>query len=240
MKDEETPPADPLADSFLALANPVRIELLHELREPRTLGDIRLRAVQANRDDLAPGRVMSRQAVRHHLDALLAAGFVRTEERPRGDGVAEHFVLNHRQLFVLAENVRRLARLKPRETDPGLATIPLTGREERAKRAGPSVVLVHGLNEGTAFALDAKEPGARAWVAGRRPDVDIVLDHDPFISGEHTRFLRDSRGQWIVEDVATSRNGTQLNWETLPKGGSAALAPGDVIGLGRTLLVFRT
>jgi hypothetical protein len=36
-----------------------------------------------------------------------------------------------------------------------------------------------------------------------------------------------------------SKNGTMLDFQPLPRGGSAPLTNGDVVGVGRTNLVFR-
>lgn len=233
-------PEDTIAQLLQSLGNPVRLVLLHQLRVPRTLGEIRLPAQQARREGLAPGRIMSRQAVRHHLDILLEAGFVVARERVRGGNVVEEYVVNHRGLFALAEEVRAMANLRPRDLDAGPATMDLGDATPRRGDAGPRLLMVHGLNEGTPFPLvGGRGTGEREWIIGRRPDVAIVLDHDPFISSENTRIRRDADAEMWVEDLPGSRNGTSVNWVPVPKGERMALRNGDVIGLGRTLLLYR-
>lgn len=42
-----------------------------------------------------------------------------------------------------------------------------------------------------------------------------------------------------IHDIRASRNGTLVNFEPIPTGGSAALRHGAVVSAGRTHLVFR-
>ncbi|KYF65104.1 sigma 54-interacting transcriptional regulator [Sorangium cellulosum] len=60
---------------------------------------------------------------------------------------------------------------------------------------------------------------------------------DPEVSGQHLRFARTG-GRLQLEDVG-SRNGTYLNGAPLRAGQRVALDDGDVVRLGRTLLVYR-
>lgn len=245
----EEHPKQALANSLLSLANPTRLDLLHELRSPKTLGEIRLHALQNRGPGLSPGRVMSRQAVRHHLDILLVAGFVRAQERKRDGALVEEYVVNHRQLFALSEEVRVLANLRPDELHASTVTIPLQEAQRRFRAARPALVMVHGLNEGTSFPLLPRPArgggaaknghGGASWIIGRRADADVVLDHDPYISSDNTVIGRDESGAHWVEDHSRSRNGTTLNWTALQKGDRAELKDGDIVGLGRTLLMFR-
>ena len=55
-------------------------------------------------------------------------------------------------------------------------------------------------------------------VLGRNSDADIVLAHDA-VSRPHARILRDSLGQWMIEDL-DSLNGTSVNGAHLRKGAS--------------------
>jgi pSer/pThr/pTyr-binding forkhead associated (FHA) protein len=66
---------------------------------------------------------------------------------------------------------------------------------------------------------------------GRAERASLVLA-DPAVSAEHARFgLRE--GEWVVADL-NSTNGTLLNQALV--NGSAALAAGDVVGLGTVRL----
>lgn len=46
-------------------------------------------------------------------------------------------------------------------------------------------------------------------------------------------------GRSLLLDLPGNRNGTLLNWKPLARGGVAELKAGDVVGVGRSLLVFR-
>lgn len=218
---------DRLLKAFIALANPVRLELLRHLRTPRTLSEI---SVQAGEGD----RPLSRQAVREHVDRLLDAGLVDVRETERNRGPTVEYVLNPPALYALMEEFRALAKLRSaaqleRETMPGQ---PPAGVEPPR----PCLVLVKGVDEGRVYDLAT---GARdEWLVGRRRGIAISLDFDPFVSTENTRISWDG-GQHLVEDLPSSRNGTSVNFRLLAPGERAALRTGDVLGVGRSLLLYR-
>jgi pSer/pThr/pTyr-binding forkhead associated (FHA) protein len=100
-------------------------------------------------------------------------------------------------------------------------------------------VLVHGVHEGHVFPLRAPPAaGGRGWIVGRAKDAAVSLDYDPYVSIENSEILRVGR-QFRILDLRTSKNGTLLNWKRLPVGGESPLRTGDVIGVGRSLLLFR-
>jgi predicted component of type VI protein secretion system len=72
---------------------------------------------------------------------------------------------------------------------------------------------------------------------GRAPACEVQLDYDPYLSGEHCSLERAGEG-FAVRD-AGSRNGTWVNWVQLPRRGAQVLKPGDVLGVGRSLLVLQ-
>ena len=72
------------------------------------------------------------------------------------------------------------------------------------------------------------------FTIGRAPEANLVID-DPSISRLHTRLLVTERSV-VLSDLG-SRNGTQLNGAQLA--GPQAVAPGDVIGLGKISLVVQ-
>ena len=214
------------------LSNPTRLAILHALRAPARLSDIRVAGVEGPGVE---GRVISRQAVRQHLDRLLRIGVVAALPAAREERV--QYVIEHRKLFAIAEEFRGLANLRPAEDVPGGRTEPVPP-QPRPRGAGPRLVLVRGLREGTAFPLDA--PDKREFVIGRRRDADCPLDYDPFVSSQNAVLRREDDGSFRVQDAPGSRNGTTVNFEPLPPGAWRLLQHGDVIGVGHTALVFWT
>jgi hypothetical protein len=224
-----------VARMLKALASPVRLELLKVLTSPRTLAEIRL--APARRDQGRPGRPMNSVTVRQHLGYLLEIGAIQVVSLTRDGKRRNHFLVNHRQLFALTEELRQLARIRP-ETDllldgtqPGPSLPP-------PRQPGATLTLVNGVREGQVFALKGPT-GGRGWVIGRQSDADILLDYDPYVSLENTRVFQ-AGARFKVMDLPGSRNGTTLNWSPLPKGHLHPLATGDVVGVGRSTLVFRS
>lgn len=221
-----------LAQILDALSSPVRLDLLKALRTPRTLGEIRL---QPRRGAGGDGRAMSRVVVRRHLEKLLEIGVVRTQAKVRNGRRVPHYVVNHRQTFALTEELRRLALLRTEQsvtdgTQPGPA--PRT-----PVPAGASLTIVNGVYERRQFPLVAQE--GQRWSIGRDASCEICLDYDPFVSLHHAQVVAEGGSHWIV-DLPSSRNGTDLNWERIPKGAAQPLAAGDVVCVGRSTLVFRS
>lgn len=213
-----------LCGGFVALSNPVRLEILRMLRRPLILRDI-------HTDE----RVISRQAIRKHLDTLLDAGLIQTREAAGEFRDTTEFFLNHQRLFDVAEDVRTLARLRP-AAEPDVETIRSRVEQEPARqRTGPGLLLVKGADEGAFFPLD--EAGKAEWIVGRRRGVDVPLDYDGSVSSENARISWAKDRHWI-EDVRGSRNGTMLNLRRLTDGQRVALERGDVIGVGRSTLVY--
>lgn len=246
--EASAPQDDALSRSLNALAHPSRLALLRQLRTPKTLREIQLRSQAPSERGLASpshamgndeaGRSISRQAVREHLDRLIAIGVVHVREATRDYGETTEYSLNHQSLFAIAEEFRGLARLRP-ATEPVAATVERRAGSPEAERAeGPCLVLVKGLDEGRSFSLAPPPSGRRQWAIGRRRGLDVSLDFDPFVSTENALVVWDN-GRYHVQDLPDSRNGTTLNFQPLPKGEKRELKTSDVIGVGRTLLLFR-
>lgn len=220
------------AEALRGLATPARIHLLRELRTPRTVSEITLRLPGEG-----PARVLARQTVKEHLDRLVEIGVVATREAERSHGRALEYVVNHQALFSLGEDLRGLARLRPTEDPAGLTQmVPL--RLPASRRLGPHLVLVKGLDEGQVYDLQPPAEGPAAWVIGRRRGLAVSLDFDSAISSENARVAWEG-GRFTVEDLPHSRNGTLLNFRALEKGRPQPLERGDILGVGRSLLVFR-
>lgn len=234
--DEGASAVDPkLSEALAALGNPVRLALLRQLRLPRALSEIR---VSVRGEDGSPERLLARQTVKEHLDRLVQVGFVVTREAERGYGATVEYVLNHQTVFAASEELRELAKLRP-EAEVAAATRPGgSAARQPGVAEGPSLVLVRGLGEGRLFDVTPPPTGRREWVIGRRRGLPVTLDFDPYVSTENAIVLWED-GVHFVQDVAESRNGTTLNFEPLPRGTRRALRTGDLIGVGRTLLMFR-
>lgn len=219
-----------LAAIMRALANPIRIDLLKSLRTAHTLGEIRLET--RRRDATRQHRPMNRVTARQHLNRLLELGMVRTVRKVRDGRSLDHYIVNQGQIFVLVEELRQLVLIRPEEqvldgTIPGPTSGPL-------RPTGPKLALVNGPGERRVYHLGG-QPGP--WRIGRHADCAIQLDYDPYVSMGHAEVTRQGKA-FTLRDLA-SRNQTTVNWEGLPQGGSCPLVHGDLIGVGRSLLVFR-
>lgn len=222
-----------------ALAYATRLELLALLRSPRTLNEIRLQPQQTKPGE-NPERPMSRQALQDHLERLMEAGVVTMTRAKQEDSarIVNEYTANQQRLFAILEELRRVFSVPGYVVVASEDTAPLAEPRRAAKLSGPCLVLVHGLHEGRTYALGAERSVPSSWILGRRPDADIPLSYDPFVSSENTRILRMEHG-FEIEDIPGNRNGTLHNWRRLQPGERARLASGDVIGAGRSLLVFR-
>lgn len=220
---------DRLGGYLKALSNPSRLELLYQLRFPKEASEIDLKPRRADKA-LNPERSMSRQAVAEHLDVLEAIGVV-SRDGDAGNG-ADRFVLNHQRVFAIVEELRKLTLLRPAKPADPLATLEAPSAGTASWEKGPKLVLVAGAYEGRAYAL--KE---RALV-GRAEGADVRLDYDPFVSSEHAEVTRQGSA-WRVASVAGAKNGTFLNFQELRGGDARPIEKGDILGVGRSLLVFR-
>lgn len=221
---------DRIAEVLEVLANPNRLRALRQLLEPRTVGQVELEAERTGGQG-ASGAPISREGVRQHLARLRELGVVRRREGPGG---AHEYLVDQGALFALMEEIRNLGRLRPderwlAETKHGA---PPQGP---AEPEGPRLVVVHGVEEGVGHPLPA---GEAPWVVGRASVCNVVLPHDPFVSRRNTRIEKDGE-VYRVLDLPESRNGTALNWTPLPDGEPQPLEHGDVVGIGRSLLLFR-
>ena len=227
-----------LAEYLRALGNQNRLELLYALRTPSSVREIELHPEQV-RDGENPERAISHQAVRDHLAKLRAIGVITVERVERDGGVVDEYVLNHQKLFAIVEELRMLGELRAEEAPPIQPTIGATPAAPATLEKGPRFVLVRGQAEGRVFALRKENLTAgRGWLIGRKLGLAVSLDYDPFVSGENAEVMLTGNG-YRIHDIRASRNGTLVNFEPIPNGGSVALANGDVVSIGRTHLVFR-
>lgn len=206
------------------LGSPLRLRLLRFLTRPHYL------------EEVGSHLKLTRQAARKHLDKLVAIGVLERRPGVRDTGPVTEYVLNPRALFLIYDEFEKLGSLHRQERDAHLVrTLHSDGGTPGASPpAGPSLTIVRGFQAGRRFAL---MPGRdRLAVLGRDPHCLVPLEHDPYASNKHAELRRDG-ARYILTDLR-STNGTTHNWATLPRGGEVALRHGDVVGVGKTLMLF--
>jgi DNA-binding transcriptional ArsR family regulator len=227
---------DKLEEYLHALAYSSRLELLSLLRSPRALNDIRLAPRQLKSGERGD-RAVARQTIQAHLDKLVEIGVVVAKDREEARG--KEYVVNPQRMYQVLEELRKVATLSSGTPSPRHDTVDLGATKPPKLEDGPKLMLVHGLIEGKVFPLrrtDLKD--GRGWVIGRKPGLHVSLDYDPYVSVENTEVLPERDGYALI-DLRSSKNGTWLNWRRLDKDERVRLTPGDVIGVGRSTLVFR-
>lgn len=218
---EATPgsPAVELADTFAALASPLRLRLLHRLCRPAYAPDLRREL------DL------TRQGLQKHLLALEGVGLVRSEPGRRGVLPARAYLTDAAGVFAFKERVLDLA-VRPPVAAP-LPTLPRLDGQPGRPRRGPGLLVVHGDVPGRLIPLQ----GRRSWLLGRDPRADVTLDHDPYASARHAVLERDAHGWRLLDLHAT--NPARVNFAPMPPGGSQPVAHGDLLTVGRTHLLLQ-
>lgn len=217
------------------LGVPNRLQLLRRLQVPHAVSDIELTAARrsANRD---PSRAISRNAIEMHLRRLEEAGLVRARESTRDGRAVREYVTNHARLFTVIEELRRVALLRATRSEATEAADVAEGAvQPPILPRAPALLLVNGPMEGLVFALEGPGP----WRVGRQGSADIAIPHDPFVSRESATISR--RGErFEISCSEVARNAASLNWAPLAPGETRSLTPGDVVGVGKSLLTFRS
>lgn len=214
-----------------ALAHPNRLELLWLLRIPLAVSDIHLKPRRKD-DALSAERAISRQAVLQHLESLEEVGVV--DRLPDEEGKAHRRVVNQARLFAVVEDMRALTAIRPSVRVDVDATMARPEDAQRPWPAGPKLVLVGGPWQGHVFPLE----GAGPWTLGRSRGRHVSLSYDPFVSAEHALLVAEGERR-AVEQLPGARNPCQVNFAPLRKGERRALRPGDILGAGRSLLVYQ-
>lgn len=219
-----------LAQLFGALADPVRLRLLLALAQPQRLEAVRVPADGADQN----GANVATARLQKHVKALQEIGVVNAKPEVEDGKVNDYFRTNPRQLFAMSEELRLLAPSRE-AADAGIdGTLPGPPQVRARLTRDPSLLLVRGLGEGRRFLL----AGGEMWTVGRKQGCDVRLDYDPYASQLQCRVARADGAFWL-HDEAAARNRTTVNLVPMQRGALQLLAPGDVVGVGRSLLVFQ-
>jgi len=220
-----------LAKELRPLGNPTRVRLLNLLTVPRYL------------EEIASYLKINRYAAKKHMDQLVRTGLVSKTPTQREQGLVVEYRVVPQKLFELFDSMRALGTLRP---VPGIREAPRVDRTKLSTPAkarpssdalAPRLVVVYGVDLGTVIPLESAKGGA-SWTLGRDAACDARLESDPFASARHVRIDRQG-GSYTITDLY-STNGTFLEWERLPAGQPRALENGHVVGVGKTLFLFRT
>lgn len=103
-----------------------------------------------------------------------------------------------------------------------------------AERLGRPFLLYAGVDRAQRIVALPDDPAE--LTVGRQPGCDVALPWDREASRVHAR-IECLRAEWSVIDDGRPRNGTFVNGERLT--GRRRLRDGDVVKVGRTLLVYR-
>ena len=105
-------------------------------------------------------------------------------------------------------------------------------RQAALERGTPFLLFRDGDSRQRIFLLESP---ADSITVGRRYEADISLPWDPEASRLHAE-LSFRAGEWTICDDGWSQNGTWVNGLRLA--GRRRLADGDLVKIGRTILVF--
>lgn len=217
-----------LAEQFSALANPRRLDLLRFVVQPRYV------------EEIASYMGLTRQGAKRHVDALLACGLIEEGRGRRPTGPVTEYRVVPPKVFMLAIELFDLGSGELKDVEGGAgATVkgPAGRRLEESRARVPGLVLAHGFGAGRRFPLLVRPETGDRWTIGRDAEAAIRLDYDPFVSGKHAEvFLEGSH--YLVGDLY-STNGTFLNGNQVPRGSPQRLVAGDLVAVGRSLLVFQ-
>ncbi len=233
-----------------ALGNRQRLDILRQLTTPRNVSEIAaFREEKSKEDEAGDGRQvrLTRQAILGHIDKLQEVGLVDTRvAQGEGSHTKEYFTRED-HLFMILEEVRTLGNLAMEATTEAVPDRTLVRRVEpptqEREDSLAQLILIRGIREGRTFPLHAKSEPMQWWIGRERvvgdEKVDVPLEYDLFISRKHAVLSFEDK-EFKLRD-AESLNGTIVNWREEMRGGEeVALQHGDVIGVGRSLLLFST
>lgn len=218
-----------LARDLSPLGSATRLRLLNYLTTPRYL------------EEVATFLEMNRYAAKKHLDQLLETGVVSKAPAQRAEGLVIEYRIVPEKLFEVFDAMRALGTLRPLggPLEDLARTKAVVGvpRDRRAEAETPRLIVVYGVDLGATVPLARGPAKEDAWSIGRDPECALQLRSDPFASGRHAEIQRVA-GAFQVTDLF-STNGTLVDWERITPGKATPLANGQVLGVGKTLLLFR-
>ncbi len=226
---------NPLSDTLKLLADPNRLDLLQQLREPKIVDEIEMTPSRAS-NEANPNRQLTRQAIRHHLRQLREANLVIVSERERDDGrhVSE-FKVNEQAFYDIVEKLHNLNAYIGRSSNGNTSD-----NYEDGWQAGPKLVLVRGLYDGQVYPLnEGHRSPPRGWVIGHGEECSVKVDYDPHVASEDAEILpRNEAPGYKLIDLRTSHHRTIVNGNPVEFGGEEALEHGDVLKVGSSVFVF--
>lgn len=213
-----------LTTAMEALSNPDRLHLLGYLTQPHYL------------EEIASLMKVSRQAARKHLDKLVEVHILERRASTRDSGPVTEYLINPQALFLIHDEFEKLGSLRRREEEVTLSRtlVAADARTGPPPPTTPCFHVVRGMDTGHRHELGHNE--RRAWTLGRDPRCDVVVGHDPYASNRHAE-VRWEQGGFVLGDLG-STNRTFYNWAPIPRSGAVPLRHGDVVGVGKTLLLF--
>jgi ABC-type multidrug transport system ATPase subunit/pSer/pThr/pTyr-binding forkhead associated (FHA) protein len=116
----------------------------------------------------------------------------------------------------------------PQQPWPGAQQTPSVPAQ-RPSAAGADAPPVHGDRSPTTFHQFSL---GRVMRIGRALENDLVVS-DLQVSRHHAEFHATPDGRFEIRDLG-SHNGTYVNGQPIPKGGSATLGPADIVGVGHS------
>lgn len=237
-----------LSTVLSALGNRQRLDILRQLTTPKNVGEIEATREEKSKDADGGTREvpLTRQAILSHISKLEEVDLVDTRVAQGEGSHTKEYYAREDHLFMVLEEVRTLGNLAMESATGGVPDRTLVQQAEPETQdhedALAQLILIRGIREGRVFPLHSKtEP--MEWLIGRErqvggEEVDVPLEYDLFISRKHAVLTRED-GAFKLRD-AESLNGTILNWDRELRGGDEVeLEHGDVIGVGRSLLLFR-
>lgn len=217
---------DALAERLRSLSNGRRLAILGHLRKPMYL------------EEIASKLKISRQAAQDHVTQLLDAGLIEKHQgaRPTGPVVEYHVV--QAAAFNLVEDLRALSATLPEAFDEDALLRTQLGPAAPAGARGelPELLVAGGLKPGLKVAL-RRGTSAPPVGIGRDPASALLLDWDLMVSNRHAE-VRGTPDAHAIVDLF-SRNGTHVNGTRITAGQPHPLRSGDIVQVGRTLVVYR-
>jgi hypothetical protein len=191
-------------------------------------------------EEIASKLKISRQAAQDHVTQLLDAGLVEKGQGTRASGPGTEYRVVQAAAFNLVEDLRALSATLPDLADPGALLRTQTGGGPAgapgARGELPDIIVAGGLKPGLRAAL-RRGSSAPPVSIGRDPSSALLLDWDLMVSNRHAEVRGTADGHAVVD--LFSRNGTLLNGERVEPGQPKPLRSGDLLQIGRTLLVYR-